>query len=142
MDTLTPQDRDHLRILSIMHYVFAGLGLIGLGFLAIHYTMMRTFMSPEFMKHEPNPPPEGFFEIFLWFYAVFALILVVGMVLNVMAARRLRQRRGRMFCMIVAALDLLHMPLGTLLGVFTLLVLSRDSVRRAFEGGDGTVETG
>lgn len=135
MDSLSPQDRDHLRLLSIMHYVFAGLGILGLGFLVLHYAMMRTFMSPEFMKQEPNPPPEAFMDMLVWFYVAFAALVVLGMVLNVMAARRLKARRGRTFCMIVAALDLLQMPLGTLLGIFTLLVLSRDSVRRTFEGG-------
>ncbi|MFZ5638189.1 MAG: hypothetical protein ACOY82_16550 [Pseudomonadota bacterium] len=135
MDTLTAQDRDHLRILAIMHYVFAGLGVVGLGFLGLHYTMMRTFMSPEFMKHEPNPPPEAFMDLLVWFYVVFGALMILGMILNVMVAQRLKARRGRIFCMIVAGLDLLQMPLGTLLGIFTLLVLSRDSVRRTFESG-------
>lgn len=135
MDSLTPQDRDHLRILSIMHYIFAGLGVVGLGFLGAHYAMMRAFMSPELMKHEQNPPPEAFMDMIVWFYVVFGAILLLGMVLNVMVAQRLKARRGRMFCMVVAALDLLQMPLGTLLGIFTLLVLSRESVRRTFEGG-------
>jgi hypothetical protein len=35
--------------------------------------------------------------------------------------------------MVVAGLNVLQVPLGTLLGVFTLLVLARDSVRQAFE---------
>ena len=135
MDSLTPQDRDHLRILSIMHYVFAGLGVLGLGLLGVHYAMLRTFMNPEFMKHEAHPPPDAFMDMFVWFYVVFGAIIVLGMVLNVMVAQRLKTRRGRMFCMVVAGLDLLQMPLGTLLGIFTLLVLSRDSVRWAFEGG-------
>lgn len=135
MDSLTPQDRDHLRVLSIMHYIFAGLGVVGLGFLGAHYAMMRTFMNPEFMKHEQNPPPEAFMDMLVWFYVVFGAILLLGMVLNVMVAQRLKARRGRMFCMVVAALDLLQMPLGTLLGIFTLLVLSRESVRRTFDSG-------
>jgi hypothetical protein len=32
------------------------------------------------------------------------------------------------------------MPFGTVLGVFTLIVLTRESVKRRFEGG-GTVPT-
>ena len=142
MDSLTAQDRDHLRLLSIMHYVFAGLGVLGLGFLVLHYFMMQTFMSPEMMKHEANPPPAAFLQIFVWFYAVFAALIVLGMTLNVMAARRLRACRGRMFCMVVAALNLLQMPLGTVLGVFTLVVISRDSVRRAFDDGSAVTSSG
>jgi len=35
--------------------------------------------------------------------------------------------------MIVAGLNCLHIPLGTLLGVFTLVVLSRGSVATMYE---------
>jgi uncharacterized membrane protein YhaH (DUF805 family) len=142
MDSLTAQDRDHLRLLSIMHYVFAGLGVLGLGFLVLHYLMMQTFLSPEMMKHEQNPPPEAFLQMFVWFYAVLAALILLGMTLNAMAARRLRACRSRTFCLVVAAMNLLQMPLGTVLGIFTLVVLSRDSVRRAFESGSVTGASG
>ena len=137
MDTLTQQDRDHLRMLALMHYIFAGLGLLGIAFLGMHYMMMRTFMRPEFMQHESHPPPAEFFQIFLWIYGVMGLFIVVGMTLNVLAARWLKARRNRMFCIVVAALDCLQVPLGTALGVFTIVVLMRDSVRQAFDKSPG-----
>ena len=139
MDTLTPQDRDHLRILAMMHYLFAALGLLGFGFLGAHYAMMRTLMNPEFLRHQAHPPPpQEFFAMFIWLYAVLGTIILVGMILNVLAARWLKARRNRTFCIVVAALDCLQVPLGTALGVFTLVVLMRDSVRRAFDAPQDT----
>jgi hypothetical protein len=54
-------------------------------------------------------------------------------VLDVMAARSLSTRQRRTFCMVIAALNCMNAPLGTLLGVFTFIVLGRDSVRLEFE---------
>lgn len=132
-DTLTAQDRDHLRLLTIFHYVFAGLGVCGLSFVALHYTMMNSVMSMEQAKGRPGGPPEAFMDIFVWFYVAMAVVCLVGMLLNVIAARSLSARRNRTFCMVVAGLNVLQVPFGTMLGVFTLLVLARDSVRQAFE---------
>lgn len=133
-DTLTVQDRDHLRLLTIFHYVFAGLGVCGLSFVALHYTMMHTVMSMEHAKGRHDAPPEAFMDIFVWLYVVMAAACFVGMALNIMSARFLKARRNRTFCMVVAGLNVLQVPFGTLLGVFTLLVLARDSVRQAFGG--------
>lgn len=123
----------HLRLLSIFHYVFASLGLLAIGFLLLHYYMMSTMMDPAFFAKHDNPPPEGFFDIFLWMYAIFGAICVIGMTLNVLAGRFLAQRRHWMFCAVVAGLNCLNMPLGTVLGVFTLVVLTRDAVRSGFD---------
>ena len=133
MDTLTQQDRDHLRVLTILHYVFAGLGLLGIAFTVGHYAMMRTFMNPEMMKHAKNPPPEGFMDMFIWIYVIMGVVIITGMTLNFLATRWLKARKNRTFCFIVAALNTLQVPFGTGLGVFTIFVLARDTVRQAFE---------
>jgi heme/copper-type cytochrome/quinol oxidase subunit 3 len=132
---LTPNDREHLRLLSIFHFVNTGLAGFGLLFTAFHYAMMsRVFANPAMWHGHPNPPPQGFFDMFIWLYVFMAVMMLVGGSLNLMVALRLRQRRSRMLCQIVSGLNCLQMPLGTLLGVFTLLVLGRDSVREAFDG--------
>ncbi|MCC7248357.1 MAG: hypothetical protein IT473_07020 [Lysobacter sp.] len=140
-ELLTTQDRDHLRLLTIFHYVFAGLGICGLSFVALHYTFLNTMMAMEHAKGGHNPPPEAFMDIFIWIYVVMAAVCLIGMILNVMSARFLKARRHRTFCMVVAGLNVLQVPFGTLLGVFTLLVLARDSVRQTFEG-TATVSSG
>ena len=52
------------------------------------------------------------------------------------AARYLQEHRRYMFCLIVAGLECVFMPFGTVLGVFTIIVLLRPSVRQLF-GEDG-----
>jgi hypothetical protein len=49
------------------------------------------------------------------------------------AGRFLAQRRHYMFCLVTAAvMAALFMPFGTILGVFTIIVLMRPSVKAAF----------
>lgn len=128
-------DNEHLRILVICHYVGAGLSLLGLGFIAAHYAMMKMFFSnPQMWEHmKGGPPPAEFFALFKWFYVVGAVFLVTYAVLNLVSAASIKSRRRRVFSIVVAGLNCLHMPLGTALGVFTLIVLLRDSVRERYE---------
>jgi len=61
-------------------------------------------------------------------------IFLFGMLLNVLSAVFLWQRRRRVFSFVVGGLNCLQIPFGTALGVFTIIVLSRDSVRELYSG--------
>jgi hypothetical protein len=43
------------------------------------------------------------------------------------------KRRGRVFSFVVAAILCLFMPFGSVLGIFTIIVLNRLSVRQLYE---------
>lgn len=131
-------DADHLRLLAIFHFVFAGLALAGIGFLALHYGLMHSFMeNPEMWKNaKGGPPPAEFFRIFRWFYVVCGAALIACGILNLLSGLFIRKRIYRTFSIVIAALDCLQIPFGTMLGVFTLVVLLRDSVREVYEMED------
>jgi hypothetical protein len=128
-------DGEHLKLLSIFHFVVAGLAFCGLGFLFLHYLVMSTvFANPEMWKtHNSAPPfPKDFFKIFIWFYIFFGGILAIAGALNLLSAIFLRQRRHRIFSLVIGGLNCLQIPFGTVLGIFTIMVLSRDSVRETY----------
>jgi hypothetical protein len=52
---------------------------------------------------------------------------------NLVSGLFIMRRKCRTFSMIVAGANCIQIPFGTVLGVFTLLVLLRDSVREAYE---------
>jgi hypothetical protein len=54
-----------------------------------------------------------------------------------LAGRAIRRRENYTFCVIVAALSCMLMPFGTVLGVLTIVVLMRPSVKEMF-GRAGT----
>ncbi len=128
-------DADHLKLLAIFHFVGAGLALLGLLFVFAHYSFMNFFFAnPKLWEGQKGgPPPAEFFAIFKWFYLVAAVWLVTCLILNLLAAFSLRAKRHRTFTLVVAGLNCVHMPLGTILGVFTIIVLLRESVRELYE---------
>ena len=147
------KDADHLRLLSIFSYVSAGLALLGLLFIVFHYLMMHTMFSNPAIWQQAGPtgemrrvaPPmdmQQFFRVFVWFYVGFGLWGVLLAALNIASGVCLGARKHRTFSLIVAGLNCVRVPLGTVLGVFTLVVLLRDSVRELYEArGTGTMPT-
>jgi hypothetical protein len=128
-------DIDHLKLLSIFHFVGAGLALIGILFIILHFAMFHlVFENPKMWEHQKEgPPPAEFFMFLKVFYVVFGFWFLASCVLNILSGLFLRARKYRTFSLVVAIINCLHVPLGTTLGVFTIIVLVRDSVRQLYE---------
>lgn len=128
------QDEQHLNLLSIFHYVLGALSLVGGLFGGIFYMGMGTFMrSVPNMKPQDAPPP-GVEAMFVVMGIIFLILGCTTGVLQLIAGSKLKNHTSRTFCFVVAALECLNMPLGTALGVFTIVVLCRPSVISLFEG--------
>ena len=72
----------------------------------------------------------------LLFLTIGSMVLIVVLfmaVLEFMVARRIVRRQSRVLCLVVAGLNCLSFPLGTTLGVFTFIVLSRPQVAESFD---------
>jgi len=79
--------------------------------------------------------------IFLFAGAIFLVGQAIAIALS-LCARRLKQRRNRVFCMVVAGLESVFIiPFGTVLGIFTLVILNRDSVWTLFNDSSSRNET-
>jgi len=130
-------DSDHLTLLSVFHFVAAGLSILGILFLFAHYSIFRTVISnPQMWQNQrQGPGPAEFVNIFSmlrWVYLVFGIWFLASGVLNVISGIFIRARTHRMFSAVVSALNCVHIPFGTALGVFTIIVLMRDSVREVY----------
>ena len=132
-------DREHLRLLAIFHFIVAGLAVAGIGFLFLHYSLMSAvFNNPQMWQGKPNqapPLPQEFFAVFKWFYVIGGIFLVLAAVGNVLSGLFLQARKHRVFSIVIAALDCLQIPFGTVLGVFTIVVLVRESVAELYQRG-------
>jgi hypothetical protein len=128
------KDNDQIKLLAVFHFVLSGLALLGMAFLCLHYFMMHYFFAhPEMWKgNGVNGPPKEFFEVFIWFYFVMGFLFALACAANILSGVFLRQRKHRMFSLVVAGLDCLQIPFGTALGVFTFIVLLRESVRQSY----------
>ena len=103
---------------------------MGLAFIGL-----ATFIasSPQIAQSNNPPPP--------WFGAIFAglgalvFVSIEGMAaLSFFTGRFLARRQHRTFCVVISALNCISLPLGTALGVFTIIVLQRRSVKTLFAG--------
>ena len=94
---------------------------------------MLILIPPGFGLDSKQAFPGRLFGLF--FVVVGGAIVLFGWTLGgltVYAGRCLGRHEKHTFCVVVACVNCLHMPLGTVLGVFTLIVLFRDSVRELF----------
>jgi hypothetical protein len=128
------RDQEHLRILSIMYYVFGGLGVFGGLFPLIYVAMGVAFLSGSMAPPGSNggPPPEigwilialgGSFSLLVWLMAACTLF----------AAYNLSRKKRYLFCFVIACICCASVPLGTILGVFTIVVLARPGVKELFD---------
>jgi hypothetical protein len=129
---LASADAEHLRLLSIFHFVLGGLtAIIGcLPLLHVGMGLTLLFARP---SGQGASPATAVGLVFVAVGGLFVLLAWTVAILMLVAGRCLSRRRRRTFCQIAAAAECTIVPLGTLLGAFTLIVLSRPSVRDAFD---------
>jgi len=123
-------DDEHLKLLSLGYMISACVAAL-FAVLSVFYIAMGV-VSRTPPGTAGNPPP----AFVGWMFAVTGLVLfllAVGMaVARFSAARCIKQRKSRNFCLAVAALGCLEFPYGTALGVLTFSVLGRASVAKQF----------
>lgn len=128
-----------MKLLSIFHYVVGGLTALfscfGLIYLGIGVAMV---MAPETFE-SGDPPP-------VWFGWVFAIIggsiVALGWILAgcvIAAGRFLAGRKHYIFCLVIAGIECMVMPFGTVLGVFTIVMLVQPAVKEMFDAGPAAI---
>jgi hypothetical protein len=129
----TDEDREHLRLLSIFHYILGALfGLFGC-IPIIHLSLGLAIVSGATSGPGGAGPPPAVGWIFIAVGGGIMLMLWTLAGCLLFAGRCLAVQKAYTFCFVVACLSCLQMPLGTLLGVFTIIVLVRPSVKARFE---------
>jgi hypothetical protein len=129
------RDEEHLRLLAIFHYIVAGLtGLMSM--IPLVHVAMGLFLifGSKYFKDQnqsgPSPAVIGmFFIVIACVFIVLGLTMAALILIN---GRCIAKRRHYTFCQVMSGVECLLMPLGTALGVITLIVLSRESVRPLF----------
>jgi hypothetical protein len=126
-------DIQYLRYLTIAHYIGAAITALFACFPLIYLSIVMTFLPelPEIDGVDPFP-----MQLFGPMFALIGGMVVLGWAfaaLIFVAGRSLAARKRYMFCLVVAALCCASFPLGTVLGVFTILVLTRPAVKAMFQ---------
>jgi len=132
------QDGEHLRLLSIFHYIVAALAALFSFFPLLYTTVGAVFICVA--RHAaaagPKPSEEAPPEFIGWILAVVgSLLFLLGIAIAIcilIAGRSLAKHTHYWFAFAMACIECLFIPFGTILGVFTIIVLSRESVKTLF----------
>ena len=124
------QDEQNLDLLGIFHYVVGGMTALFSCMFFLHLALGIAILSGK-MDGKPQTP-----AVLGWLFVIIPSVFILcGWTLSTvmfLAGRRLRQRRSRTFCFVVGCMECILMPFGTVLGVFTLVHLNKESVQQLF----------
>ena len=147
METTSPNqqqilDNEHLKLLSIFHYVKGGITALFACIPIIHVVVGLVFIfAPHLFGHGSQQPPAFLGWLFLILGSSFILLGWTFAVLVLVAGRCIARREHYSFCLVMACVECLSVPFGTVLGVFTILVLNRQSVKALFNPGTAAVSS-
>jgi hypothetical protein len=128
------QDQEHLRLLSIFHYIVGGVGCLFALMPLFHMVFGLLFIySPDTFGGDGGEAPPAFFG---WLFFVMGLLFfLIGQAVSIciiVSGRFLARRARYLYSFIVGCIECIFIPFGTVLGVFTIIVLSRDSVKKLY----------
>lgn len=126
-------DEQHLNILAICHYALAATSAFA-GCIPLIHVSIGIAMLTGGLDGGRNPPPR---EVGIMFVAVggsISIFVWTVALLKAFAGRSLSKHKRYGYCYAIACLECLQMPMGTALGIFTIVVLNRPSVKAMFAG--------
>ena len=124
------KDESDLNLLSVLHYVWTGfLGCTGLGVLA-YFALVGELVASAPHHGSAHGPDVGAIMIII---GVMVVVLMIPMiVLHILAAAGLKKRTRYWLIFVMSCWACTSVPLGTALGIFSILVLQRPSVKALF----------
>jgi hypothetical protein len=138
------QDAEHLRLLCIFHYIVGGLAAL-FSFFPLLYTIVGSIFIFVARHGTPRPgeePPPEFIGWILTVIGSFLFLFGIAIAICILiAGRSVAKHTHYWLAFVMACIECFFVPFGTILGVFTIIVLSRESVKTLFSttaGEQGT----
>jgi hypothetical protein len=135
-----PEDEKQLDLLATFHYIVGGLTALFACFPLIHVALGVAMILGELDGKNPPPPALGW--IFVIIGGTFVLLGWALATAILIAGKKLWRRTAYMYCLVVAGIECIFMPFGTVLGVFTIIVLMKDPVKQLFAANNQWGSTG
>src|ERR1700761_8818665 len=127
-----------LRLLSIGYYIQGGIAafytLLMLGYSAFATAILANINKVAAESSQQQVPP-ALLSIISILLAILLGLACIYTVCMFLAGYWLPRFRNKVFIQIIGALNCLAIPYGTVLGIFTLMVLQRPSAKQFFAAG-------
>jgi hypothetical protein len=135
-------DLEQIKILSIFHYIVAAFAAAFACFPIFHLAMGISMLTGGLFNEAAVADPDFPFALFgIMFTLIPAIIIVFGWVFAIclaVAGWFLSSKQHYLFCMVMAGISCIFTPFGTVLGIFTIIVLIRPTVKALFAGKNAT----
>ena len=126
-------DEQYLKLLSIFHYVVGGIAGLFACFPIIHLVVGIGILISSLTHSSQGGPPAFFGLFFVLIAGSFILFGWAFAICIILAGRFISKRKNHMFCLVMAGVECIFTPFGTVLGVFTIITLIRPSVKELFK---------
>ncbi|MCM2314307.1 MAG: hypothetical protein NDJ92_04030 [Thermoanaerobaculia bacterium] len=126
------QNEEHLRLLSIFHYVVAAFAALFALFPLIHLVIGIAILTGSFPSDGIDSEARWVGGFFVAFASVWILAGTAFAVAVFLAGRNLARRTRYTFCLVVGGIECMFVPFGTVLGVLTIIVLMKEPVKAIF----------
>lgn len=127
---MSTQEEQNLDLLAIFHYILGALTGLFSCIPIIHLVIGIVLLAGNYNGGDVTPR-----SIALIFIILAVIIILVGWIFAIMiiiAGRRLKERRAYNYCLVVAFMECLIVPFGTVLGVFSIVTLTKETVKELF----------
>jgi hypothetical protein len=126
-------DNEHLRVLSIVHYIWGGLCALMSCILIIHFVIGLIIATAPQVFGGPGQGPPPFVGLLMSAFA--GCFMLLGWLfggLTIYSGVCMKNRKHRTLSLVMAVVNCPSIPFGTAVGIFTLIVLSRESVKKLY----------
>lgn len=121
-------DKKHLKRLSQIQILYGILNL----FVSYYYYQAIFVLVDGYRKELEKTNPEVQVALFIGFGFILFLIGIAILFCIILAGQSLALYENYTLCLVVAIAECLIFPIGTLIGVYTIIILRRDSVKKLF----------
>ncbi|QDT90131.1 hypothetical protein [Gimesia algae] len=144
MSEQTDKFEKQLKVAGVLFMALAGFSVMMLLLLPLHYIMlqsvMETFEQIDFPKHQNRPDPRQMFQnmqptIYLM-YGLLGLFCLLFGGMSFLTGINLYRKTQRSICIIGSAAVCIWFPIGTVLGVWTLMILFDKQAQPLFEASN------
>lgn len=125
---LTNDDISQLKSLALAHFILGWLGVVFSLFPLIYVALGIGILSGAFDAEAP--PFAGWLLVGLGI--TFVILGEAVSICIILSGKHLKQRTGYTFSFVVACVSCISVPVGTILGILTIIVLARPAVKAAF----------
>ena len=127
---LLDEFKSNIKILEMFHYIYGGICCF-FGLFPIFHIVIGILILTNAFPHsnQGQELPKFFGYIFVIAGSIILLFSQTLGVLTIISGRKIAKLKSRNFSLVIAGINCIGFPFGTVLGVFALMMLTKDEAK-------------